>query len=232
MRVISTRLRAVLSVVVGISLVTVFSLASMAYETAIVGLQDNPAAPQGLTGVLNVRGDVRLNGNAATSGTTVVSGNSIATGSNGNASIELATLGRVELKSNTAITIILTPNSVPITLTQCGKVIQSLPPGIAGLFTDPNRDRAHVKVITGQVHVKYDGGKEKDLKTGDKKWFDHLEEITTPGGTTYEVSCHEPPVAAFWLLGLAGLAGLAVGIDRTVDNGGPTTQPAVSPVQP
>src|SRR5262249_23481125 len=157
-------------------------------------LQDNPAAPQALTGVLNVRGDVRLNGNAATSGTTVVSGNSIATGSNGNASIELAALGRVELKSNTAITIILTPNSVPITLTQCGKVIQSLPPGIAGLFTDPNRDRAHVKVITGQIHVKYDGGKEKDLKTGDKQWFDHLEEITTPGGTTYEVSCHEPPV--------------------------------------
>src|SRR5215469_11487663 len=227
---LTAQFRAYLSIGIALSIVSVFSLRSLADESSAASrVWDSSFTPQGPTGVLNIRGSVTLNGNAAASGATVVSGNSIATGSDGHAWIELGPLGNIELKSHTAITSVLTPASVPINLDQCGWVTQTLPPGVAGLLTDPHHDKAHVKVISGQVHVKYDNGKEKDLKTGDSHTFDNLEEVSTPGGTTFRVACGEHHEAALLIpVGLAGLAGLAVGINHVVNSG----NPAVSPSQP
>ena len=225
--------RANLTIAVALSMIAVFSVGSFADEAAASHASDYSFPLRGLpsqapTGVLNIRGSVTINGNAAASGATVVSGNSIATGSDGYASIELGPLGHIELKSNTAITAVLSPSSVPLNLDLCGSVTQTLPPGVAGVLTDPHHDRAHVKVISGQVHVKYDGGKEQDLTSGHDKTFDNLEEVSTPGGTTFKVSCGEHHKAVYLIpLGLAGLAGLAVGIDHLVEG-----NPAVSPSVP
>lgn len=219
--------RAYLSLSIALSVVVVFSLRSLADESAASRLWDHTFTSQGPTGVLSSRGSVTINGNAAASGATVVTGNSIATGSDGYASIELGALGRIELKSHTAVTAILSPGSVPLNLDLCGSVTQTLPPGVAGVLTDPHHDRAHVKVIVGQVHVKYDG-KEQDLKTGDSKTFDRLEEVSTPGGATFKVSCGEHREALYLApLGLLGLAGLAVGLRHNVPSGG-----AISPSVP
>ena len=221
------QLRAYISVGIAVSIVGVFSLRSLADESAAPRAWDYTLTQQGPTGVLNLRGSVTINGNAAVSGATVVSGNSIATGSDGHASIELGALGRIELKSNTAVTAVLTPSSVPLNLDLCGSVTQALPPGVAGLLTDPHHNRAHVKVISGQVHVKYDG-KEKDLITGDSKTFDRLEEVSTAGGTTFRVSSGEHHEALLLVpLGLLALAGIAVAVEHNVVSGG-----AISPSQP
>jgi hypothetical protein len=223
--------RACVSVVLAVSMAMVFSLSSLAGETVPVRFQPTVQPPQNLSGLLNGRGDITINGNRASSGATVLTGNKVAIGAHGNATIELGALGRIELKSNTAITAILSPGTVPLSLDLCGSVTQTLPPGVAAVLTDPNHDRAHVKVFSGQVHVRYDNGKEQDLKTGDSKTFDSLDQVTSPGGTVFRVSCHDH--FPYYLLGLGALAllGTALGL---VESGGDhvVSGPTLSPAQP
>ena len=224
------RFRANTSIALALSIIAVFSLGSFAAASHV---WEDSFPSQGLpsqapTGVVNIRGSVTINGNAAASGVTFVSGNSIATGHDGYASIELGPLGRIELQDHTGVTAVFTTTSAQLTLDQCGSVTQTLPPGVEGGITDPHYDRVHTNVYSGQVHVKWDGGKEQDLTAGQDKTVENFVLLYTAGATSYRVSCGEHHKAVYLIpLGAAGLAGLIVGLTHGEDE-----VPAISPSVP
>jgi hypothetical protein len=67
----------------------------------------------------SARGAVTVNGSPAQTGATVMSGNAISTGPDGNAIVDLGSLGRLEIRPNTALTITLSPDKAEVK-TQCG----------------------------------------------------------------------------------------------------------------
>jgi len=229
MRLRKASVRADISVTLALSIIAVFTLGSYAAASRV---GDDPFPTQGLppqapTGVLNVRGSVTINGNAAASGATVVSGNSIAAGHDGYASIELGTLGRIELQDHTGVTATFAPGSVQLILDQCGSLTQTVPPGVSGVLTDPHYDTVHIKVSAGVVHIKWDGGKEKDIAAGDDTTVDNFVVLSTAGGATYTLACGVYHKAVLLIpLGVVGLAALAFGVSH-INNETPAISPSV-----
>jgi hypothetical protein len=223
------RFRANTSIALALSIIAVFSLGSLAAASHWEDSFPSQGLPsQAPTGLVNVSKNVTINGNAVASGVTFVSGNSIAVGHDGYASIELGPLGRIQLQEHTGITAVFTTTSFQMTLDECGTLTQTLPPGVEAGLIDPHYDRVHINVYSGQVHIKWDGGKEQDLAAGQDKTVENFVSLYTAGATSYKVSCSEPHKAFFLVpLGAAGLAGLIVGLTHGEDE-----VPAISPSVP
>jgi formylmethanofuran dehydrogenase subunit C len=133
-------LRALLSLVLVMTITTLFTLRSYA---AI----ETPA--QDCTGTLTVKsGTVTVNGNASQTGATIMTGSVVATSGNGNAVIDLGAAGRVEVKGSTTVTITCVGGAIQIR-TNCSKT--------------------EIEVKSGQVNVTtpstetVDAGKSKDF---------------------------------------------------------------------
>ena len=195
------RLRIPISLAAALSVAVTFTLSSFAapsvYETTGTLAQAQP----GQTGTLTASGPVTVNGNTAATGMTVLTGSVITTGSGGHASIELGPLGRVELAQETTVTLQLLGTVVDAALNHCGKVTVTVPTGITGRVTIPQKEKTHVKVVQGKVTVKYDTNKEKVLVAGDNKEFDDATEVTSDGGAAlFEVYCgYHRPVGYYFL---------------------------------
>ncbi len=95
------------------------------------------AAPGDKMGEITVSGQVSVNGQSTVSSSTITSGSTIVTGDNSNAVINLGSNGRVELVSNSNLTLKFSNNSIVGMLT-AGKVIVSNVAGVASTVTTRN----------------------------------------------------------------------------------------------
>lgn len=107
------------------------------------------AAPKDIAGEITITGQVTVNGQAAVSNSTIVSGSTIVTGTNSSATVTLGKSGRVELLSDTTITLKFSDNSI-VGMLSAGKVRVWNTAGIATTFTTKN---ATVIADTGQSNT-------------------------------------------------------------------------------
>lgn len=95
------------------------------------------AAPDDVMGEITVSGQVTVNGQNAVSSSTVTSGSTIVTGTNSTATINLGKNNRVELLSDSTVTLKFTNNSIVGMLTS-GKVRITNAAGVAATVTTRN----------------------------------------------------------------------------------------------
>ena len=126
--------KAILSLVVSLSIASAFSLSSLAASGSIEKVRapsdENLPALQAPTGNLTTRGPVLVNGTEAKTGLTILSGSVIQTRTGGHATIEMGPVGRVDLDPITAITLVMTSNSVDASLDKCGEGVTFTLPAI------------------------------------------------------------------------------------------------------
>jgi hypothetical protein len=107
------------------------------------------AASNDVMGEITVTGQVSVNGQSVVSNSIVTSGSSITTGTNSSAMINLGKIGRVEVLSDSSVTLRFTENSI-VTMLTAGKVRISNAPGIATSVTTRN---ATVVADAGQANT-------------------------------------------------------------------------------
>jgi hypothetical protein len=130
-------LRAMLSLVMALTVTSVFTLRSFA---SIEPRTDAADFAQDCTGTLTVKdGTVTVNGNAAQTGATVMNGSVIATTSNGRAEIDFGGAGRVMLGRGTTVTIDCAGGTLSVRSTCSGKTEIEVKSGSANV-TAPSTD--------------------------------------------------------------------------------------------
>lgn len=107
------------------------------------------AAPDNGMGEITVNGQVTVNGQTAVSNSTIKSGSTIVTGTNSSATINLGENGRVELLSDTTLSLKFNSNSI-VGMLNAGKIRVSNKAGIATSFTTKN---STVIADAGQANV-------------------------------------------------------------------------------
>jgi hypothetical protein len=95
------------------------------------------AAPNDVMSEITVTGQVSVNGQAVVSNSTLTSGNTIVTGANSSAVVNMGKNGRVEILSDSSLTLNFSDNSISGILTT-GKVRVSNAAGIAATVTTKN----------------------------------------------------------------------------------------------
>lgn len=95
------------------------------------------AAPSDVMGEITVTGTVTVNGQSVVSNSTVTSGGTIVTGANSSAIVNLGKNGRVEVLSDSSLTLKFTDNSI-VAMLMAGKVRVSNAAGIATSVTTRN----------------------------------------------------------------------------------------------
>lgn len=225
------------SIVLVMALVTLFAMRSL----AAAGSQDDSkpaaapaAAPsQDLTGTLTTTGYVTVNGNEARTGATILSGNSVATGPDSDATIDLGSLGRIQLRPDTKIKLILAPNNCRIVVEQCGSLTHTVPAGVVAEVTKTEPGLMEVAVLPGEAKVK-SGNEEMVVHSGENRVFQSLESVFANGETVYTLNCCdcEVPAGGFFMpvWGIFGMVGAGVATAVGVEAGDEDFP--VSPVLP
>jgi ferric-dicitrate binding protein FerR (iron transport regulator) len=177
----SKKFRAAISLALTLAVASVFALSSFAASTsreaASAGrLDDMPSAP---AGKLMGTGHFTIDGEEAQPGASVLSGSTIATGPDGNAVVDLGSLGRIELRPNTTIKVAFANNSVSVSLDHAGSMAQSLPTGVAGQLILQG-ERARLSVVRGEVEVN-SAGNARTLHAGEQSTFNNPAEVITTG---------------------------------------------------
>jgi hypothetical protein len=206
------------------------------------------AAPYGSTADISVTGTVTVNGQAAVSNSTIVSGSSIVTGADSSATISLGKIGRVELMSDSNLTLQFSESSITGIISS-GKVRVTNAAGVATSITSKDAvaiadagqsdtfvvevecSHTHVDTMAGIVTVR-EGTNDKQVVAG----------TSATAGNLAQTGCQPclrpnsaPPVrfgGPWWLLLVAaGVAGTAIffGRKNEIDLGGGTV--VVSPVR-
>lgn len=124
---------------------TIFTLFAVTAVYSSVAL----AAPQDIKGAITVTGQVTVNGQPAVSDSTVVSGSIITSGTNSGAVVSLGKNGRIELLSQTSVTLKYTNNSIIVMLTS-GAVRVSTKTGVTSTVTTKS---STVVADTGQSNL-------------------------------------------------------------------------------
>lgn len=225
-------------------LITLGTLVSVWTVYSMVAL----AAPYGSTADISVTGTVTVNGQAAVSNSTIVSGSSIVTGADSSATISLGKIGRVELMSDSNLTLQFSESSIAGVINS-GKVRVTNGAGVATSITSKDAvaiadagqsdtfvvevecSHTHVDTMAGIVTVR-EGTNDKQVVAG----------TSATAGNLAQTGCQPclrpnsaPPVrfaGPWWLLLVAaGVAGTAIffGRKNEIDLGGGTV--VVSPVR-
>jgi hypothetical protein len=211
------------------------------------------AAPE-VKGEISVTGQVTVNGQPAVSNSTIVSGSTIVTGSNSSAIVSLGKTGRIELASDSNITLKFTDNSI-VGILSSGKARVSNSSGVATTITTKHSaviadtgqsnsfavevecSHTHVDTMTGLVTMR-SGTNDKQVAAG----------TDATAGNLQQTGCQPclrpnsaPPVATLGLgalpivailLAAAGAVGAAVILgndNQTTTTGGGTI--VVSPTR-
>lgn len=180
-----------LSLMLALAVASVFTMSSFAASkardpTTAASLDYEDKGLLGLpTGKVIGTGEISVDGNEAENGVTVLSGSTVATGADGNATIELGSLGRVKLLPNSMVTVTLSPNMVVLTIGRVGRVIQSLPSDVIGRVRIQGEE-ARLAVEAGQVEVKSSEG-QRVLSAGQETAFGQTTEAIANGGAVFMV---------------------------------------------
>jgi hypothetical protein len=206
MRLRTSYSRSAMCLVLTMAIATVFTLHSFAAPEVNKSVGES-IPPQDCTGTLTVKhGDVTINGNAALTGATVLTGSVITTSSNGEAIVDLGSLGRVEIGDNTTVTLTCVASLLEIKTT-CS--------------------RTEVEVRRGTLDVK--SPKTETLVAGKKEHYDR-DFVATSTGVDVKVECEGRKAGGLWIgPGLGGLLAL-IGLGAAVAIGiGVGDNPGVSP---
>lgn len=181
----SRMLRALITVLAAIALTTVFSLSIFAA----------PNLPFQM-GTITVTGSVTVNGNPVQSGATFTSGGTVTTGSDGHATIDLGSAGRVEVGDGTTVTITFTGDSIQIK-TSC---------------------RTEISVTKGTVQVT--SPKTETLNAGKEETYGGGVDASSSGSADFKVDCEtrKGGGGAFLGPGLIGVLAL-IGVGAAVATG-------------
>jgi len=245
------RFRAVVSLALALVLASVFTLSSFAASSRKGPTGGNVGGRIGKTlvdlptGRLIGSGRITIDGDEARSGATVLSGSTIATGTDGDAIIDLGSLGRFELRPNTTITLMFGPDGVQVRMNGGGLTARTVPGGVpfrVSLLSAHNR----VIVASGEVKVG-SAGTERTLGSGQAANFDQGSEATTTVASVFTAlseSDRRVATAPYGsgrtvsggvagVLTLAGLAGgVALGVATGSNNSGRSSLPKPSTVVP
>jgi hypothetical protein len=181
----SKKFRVAMSLALTLAVASVFALSSFAASTARDPAPGTPAGGRlydmtsAPAGKLMGTGRFTIDGEAAQPGASVLSGSTVATGSDGNAVIDLGSLGRIELRPNTTIKVTFADKSVSVSLDHAGSIAQSLPTGVAGQLTLLG-EGARLSVVRGEVEIN-SAGRVRTLRTGEQGTFDKTAEAITVG---------------------------------------------------
>jgi hypothetical protein len=243
-------IRAVVSLVLAFVVASVFTLSSFAASTKKGPTGGNVGGRIGKTlldapkGRLVGTGRVTIDGDEARSGATVLSGSTIATATDGNAGIDLGSLGRFELQPNTTITLMFTPNSVQVRMNGGGLTAHTLP----GVTCRVTLLSTYTKVIVASGEVKVNSaGTDRNLVSGQESRFMQGSEATTMGESVFTAEGDSDrrvaaathgggrtvsggAAGAITLAGLAG--GVALGVALGSNNSGRSPLPKPSTVVP
>ncbi len=198
-------------------------------------------------GEISVSGQVTINGQPAVSNATVLSGSVISTGANSSAVVSLGKLGRIEVSSDSIMTLNFGTNNI-IAVVDAGKVRVSSSVGTATTATTKNAtfiadsaqannfglevecSHTHVDTTSGLVTMR-EGSSDKQVAAGSTAVAGNLMQTgckpcLRPGSTP-------PPAFAGWPWLLLVAAGVGVGaillIDDDSNQGGGTV--VVSPTR-
>ena len=197
-------LRAMLSLVLALTVTSVFTLRSFASVETI---------NQDCQGTLTLKdGSVTVNGNAAQTGATVTNGSVIATASNGRAEIDFGAAGRIMVGRGTTVTIDCTGGALSVRSNCSGKTEIEVKTGSANV-TSPSTD---------------------SIAAGKEGRYDGPTAFTAAAGSVIEVDCEGSRRAAgafigpglIGILALIGVGtavavGIAVGEGDTGTSGNP-----------
>lgn len=255
MTISTAKLKAAISFALALVVASVFTLTSFAASKRSEWPPGkNSVAPvgknslDGPTGKLIGTGRLTIDGEEAPSGTTVLSGSTIATGPDGNATIDLGSLGRIELRPNTTITLVLSSNSVQVDMGREGTLAQWLPLGVEGQVRTRS-EQVRFSVTRGQVEVK-SARSTRNLSAGEAGTFNDPAEAVASGDAMLVAECGATndkagatstaspsggtisagPVGVAILVGVAGAVALGVMAGRN-DNR-KTTLPKPSTIVP
>lgn len=216
------RFRSTTSFLLAITVVLFFSARSFAAPTLPNAPDDGSKGAAPIVGTLTITGTVAVNGNEARTGATILSGSRVATGADGDAVIDLGTLGRIQLRPDTEVKLILSPNNCQVEIIRCGSMTQTVPPGVSAQATKMEPGLMEVAVLPGEATV--NSVKTEDgvvVKTGENRVFHEFESVTVKGDTVFTLNCCDCEFVAggfiwpgwFSLLAIAGAGtGIAIGI--------------------
>src|SRR5262249_6492156 len=137
------------------------------------------------SGRLTWTGHLTIDGYEAQSGATVLSGNTISTGTDGNARIDLGSLGRFELRPNTTVTLTFGSEGVLVRMNGAGLVVHSSSASVTCLVKILGENS---KVIVAQGQVKVDSaGDAQTLNAGQEANFSQPSELNTIGEAVFTV---------------------------------------------
>ena len=246
------RLRALASCLIAWALFCVYSAGSLAADkkkprgteaSAASGASASAPAQAAESGVLTGTGQIAVNGNTVRAGATILNGSTVAAGPDGDASIDLGPLGRIQLRPNTTIKLTFDTKSCRVIMERCGSYTQFVPAGVSALVKMTKSEMTEVSVARAEVRLKTAEGKETTLlNTEENKVLHDLEEVSANGEAAFTVNCCGDcaPVgggfiaAPVWgIVGLIGAgASAAVGVVTGGPTGGPTSgPPRASPVR-
>lgn len=219
MKLLKICLRASTSLLLVMTMTTVFSLSSFAApqpdtDTLIESLTLDPAFVQEPSGILN--GSATVNDIEMESGATITSGSKIETGSS-SAVIDLGPLGRIEIRPHTSIVLVFAAGMVSIK-------------NLCSPF--------EVDVVRGQAQVREGSDAPETRVPGEDEELDESGEVTTTGGTNLILDCDDDPAAYIGpglggILGMIGVgAAIFVGIALGDETDSFEVPPPISPMRP
>jgi len=192
------RFRILTSSILAITIAAVFSLSSLAAPDLSVRTPDSAEndggerAARAVVGTCIAVGEVKIDGNFVTTGATVSNGDTIASGPDGDASVELGSLGRIQLRPNTTIKINLSSDNCRVTIERCGSFTQTLPAGVASQVTLARSASVEVAVSKGEARIKYKSAKsdsDKILKADETSTFGDLDQVSSTGESALTINC-------------------------------------------
>ncbi|MEK6304142.1 MAG: hypothetical protein AABO41_25930 [Acidobacteriota bacterium] len=239
-----------LSLLLASAVASVFAISSFAASKPrepTPGVSSTNHEGKGILGLPSGRligtGQITVDGSEAQSGVTVLSGSTVATGADGNATIELGALGRIELQPNTTVLVTLAPDMVAVKIIRVGRVVQSLPSGVRG-HTRIEGGKARLAVSLGQVEVK-SGSDQRTLGAGDESSVSPAGELLANGNVAFTIDDGSARASsarkggyvsagAVGMVALAGVAAAATGVvlSNRSDSGSSEALPRPSTVVP
>ncbi len=186
MKVRQAKHRVAISTVLALAVTSIFTLSSLAASN----INHNPTGEKAVSHLGKLRldapagkligtGRITIDGEEVPTGTTVLSGSKIATGPDGNATIDLGRLGRIELSPNTTVTLVFSSNSVQADMSGGGTMAQWLPPGVDG-HVRVGSPQVRFLVTRGQVEVRSARSTRK-LSAGEAGFFNDPAEAVASG---------------------------------------------------
>ncbi|HEY7547318.1 MAG TPA: hypothetical protein VID27_20655 [Blastocatellia bacterium] len=154
-------------------------------------------AAQDLKGTLSISGHATINNNVAQTGATVSSGSVIETGPDGDVTIDLGALGRIQMRPNTKIELRLAPGACQALMDRCGSITQQVPSGVTGNIRVADVKYVQVAVTDGKVAINREiKNRDGDIKMeraslrarSDKRYY-HVREVNAEGGSLFTVQC-------------------------------------------